>query len=121
MKTNIAFILLFGGIASCTPASHVSYTVKNASSSPFTLQLSYDQRDTSMVIKPQEEKKVAYFNRSEVKPSFFNKIHIIGLRKKKFLLNLKDENSWRFSLRSKDYFKSSRGEYRIEVLDTDFK
>ena len=56
-----------------------------------------------------------------MKPAFFNKITIIGFRKKKFLLNLKDENSWRFSLKSKDFFKSSRGEYRVEVLDTDFK
>ena len=55
------------------------------------------------------------------KTSFFTKIHIFGSRKKKFLVNLKDENSWRFSLKSKDYFKSTRGEYRVEVLDSDFK
>ena len=53
-------------------------------------------RDTSIVITPNEEKKVAYFHRSEVKPSFFTKIHIFGSRKKMFLVNLKDENSWRF-------------------------
>ena len=121
MKTYIAISLLLGGLVSCTPASHVSYTVKNGSSNPFTLQLSYDQRDTSIVIQPNEEKKVAYFHRSEVKPSFFNKLQVLGMRKKKFLVNLKDENSWRFSLKSKDYFKSTRGEYRVEVLDTDFK
>ena len=121
MKTYIAISLLLGGLVSCTPASHVSYTVKNGSSSPFTFQLSYNQRDTSIVIPPNEEKKVAYFHRSEVKPSFFTKIHIFGSRKKKFLVNLKDENSWRFSLKSRDFFKSSRGDYRVEVLDTDFK
>ncbi len=120
MKTINAFILLLGGLTSCTPASHVSYTVKNASSSAVSFHLSYDQRDTTLLIKPNEEKKVAYFNRSEVKPSFFRKINIIGIHKKKFLLNLKDENSWRFSLKSKDYFKSSRGEYHVEILDTDF-
>ncbi len=121
MKTNFAIILLLGGIASCTPASHVSYTLKNLSSSSFTIQLSYDQRDTSILIKANEEKKIAYFNRSEVKPSFFSKINIVTSRNKKFLLNLKDENSWRFSLKSKDYFKSSRGEYHVDILDTDFK
>jgi len=121
MKTYIAISLLLGGLVSCTPASHVSYTVKNGSSSPFTLQLSYAQRDTSIVFKPNEEKKVAYFNRAEVKPSFFHKLQILGMRRKKFLVNLKDENSWRFSLKSKDFFKSSRGDYRVEVLDTDFK
>ena len=120
MKVKIALVLLLGGIASCTPASHVSYSVKNTSSSPFTFQLSFDQRDTSLVLQPQEEKKVAYFNRSDVKPSYFKKITIIGFHKKKFLLNLKDENSWRFSLKSKDFFKSVRAEYRVDILDTDF-
>ncbi len=43
------------------------------------------------------------------------------MRKKKFLLNLKDENSWKFSLKSKDFFKSSRGDYSVAILDTDFK
>ncbi len=120
MKSKIALFLNLVCLISCTRASHVTYTVKNVSSSPFTLQLSYDRRDTSMVIQPQQERKIAYFNRSEVKPSFFNKISIIGIRKKKFLVNLKDENSWRFSLKTKDYFKSTHGEYRVEVLDSDF-
>jgi hypothetical protein len=121
MKTYLLLILLLGGLASCTPASHVTYAVKNASSSPFTLQFSYDQRDTSLVFQPNETKKVAYFNRADVKPSFFKKLNIISSRKKKFLLNLKDENSWKFTLKSKDLFKSCRGEYSVEILDTDFK
>ncbi len=121
MKTVIALYLILLGVTSCTPASHVSYTVKNGSSNPFTLQLSYAQKDTSIVFKPQEEKKVAYFHQAEVKPSFFHKLQILGMRKKKFLVNLKDENSWRFSMKSRDFFKSSRGDYRVEVLDTDFK
>jgi hypothetical protein len=121
MKVYIAFILLLGGMTSCTPASHVTYTVKNDSSLPFTFQFSYELKDTAIVLHPHEEKKVAYFNRSEVRPSFFKKINIIAMRKKKFLLNLKDENSWKFSLKSKDFFKSSRGDYSIAILDTDFK
>ena len=121
MKVNITFILLLGGMTSCTPASHVTYTVKNSSSMPFTFQLSYDLKDTTIVFHPHEEKKVAYFHRSEVRPSFFKKINVLAMRKKKFLLNLKDENSWKFTLKTKDFFKSSRGDYSVAILDTDFK
>ena len=59
--------------------------VKNASSSPFNLQLSNNQRDTSLVFKPQEEKKITYFNHSEVKSSSINKFSNIGFRKKKII------------------------------------
>jgi len=121
MKTNIALFLLLGGLFSCTPASHVTYTIKNGSSSQVTIQLSYENQDTSMIIQSNTEKKVAYIHRSDFKPSFFRTIKLFGARKKKFLVNLKDENSWRFSLKSKNFFKSSRGEYRVEILDTDFK
>ncbi len=120
MKTNIALILLLEGITSCTTTSHVTYTVKNASSFTFTFQLSYDLKDTAIVFHPHEEKKVALFNNLKVKPYNFKKIKVKEFNYKKFLLNLKDENSWKLTFRNKALFNSSTSEYKVEILDTDF-
>ena len=114
------FFLLLGVFTSCKPISNVNYTIENASSSVFTIQLTYNRIDTTIIFRPHEEKKIAHFKNLEVRPYNFKKIKVKELNYKKFLLNLRDENSWKLTFQDKTLFDSSPLEYKIEIIDTDF-